>query len=142
MSLALFIVPESQLQVDASINGKALAHAIESLEALTETLGVTPLEDFMDHTETLELLEDLDEDEMDEDDFAAEERMISGDREWFDPAEGLKTVTALLKALQQDPEQVYGGFSSQDAQEDLKDLQRVLEACVHEGVQFHLALDF
>ncbi|GEM44921.1 hypothetical protein [Deinococcus cellulosilyticus] len=142
MSLALFIVPESELKVDAFIDGKALAHAIEDLQDLSERLGVTPLEEFMDHTEALDLLEDPDEDDLNEDDFAAEEQMASEDREWFDAAEALRTVSALLEALKSSPEQSFGGFTAEDVQEDLQDLQKVLQACQSEGVRFHLALDF
>lgn len=144
MGVALFVVPEKGLKVDAFMDGKALAHAIEHLEDLCEALGVVPLEEFMDHTEALELLEDFEDDPEDEDlseDFEAEEA-LAADREWFDPSEAQATVQALLEALPDSVLTQFGPFGLSDVIEDLQDLKRILDACVAEDVRFHLALDF
>jgi hypothetical protein len=59
--------------------------------------------------------------------------------EWFDPAEGLRTVRSLLSYVRDNPASVKQGRGVCD---DLEAAEEVLAAAREYGVRFHLAIAF
>jgi hypothetical protein len=128
MSVALYVALERDLPgFDASsVCGKFLSRAQKKLDGIARRQGLTPLEDFvsMDPEEVRDLLDGLPE---------------GLTEQWFEPAEGLKTVRGLLHSLRQDPS---GVRNAREVCADLEATEQVLAAALSQGVRFHLAVDF
>ena len=138
MSAALFIVLKKDIPgFDPFVNGKALSAAEKKLDALAKKLGVTPLMDFFsaDPQEVLDFLED--------------EARATGQassppagltvEQWFDPADGLRTVRALRAHLGANPNAVR---NAPDVIGDLDEFERVLGRAAAKKVRWHLAVDY
>ena len=101
MGVALYIALEKEIPgFDASsVCGKHLEKAQERLDGIAKELGLTPLGDFISMAP---------EDVLDF--FEGEGGMPEGHEppaeEWFDPAEGLRTVRGLLSHLREHPASV------------------------------------
>lgn len=134
MGYAWYVTPESDLPdiTASSVNGKALAHQAEAMDALAVGLGLTPLSDFL--SVSSDEWESLTGEELPDD---VKESMPP--EAWFAPADGLATVRGMLAALEQDPE-----ASETYAQviEDLRDVESVLVVAEAHVVRFHLTPDF
>ncbi len=131
MGAAFYVLPESELaDFDHSVDGKALAHIPEgALDARCRELGVRPFMEFFsqDPEMVAELIADSGGDP---------EGIDIPAEQWFDPAEGLATVRALLSV----PEALPGSATA--VAEDLRGCERVLARLTSEGVRWHLAIDF
>ena len=110
-------------------NGKALLFAQHHLEEIARELDLPPLKAFFssDPAALADYLRDqgiaADADEM-----AAEE--------WFDPADALPTVRALLERLHDPP---VGLGQEEKVRTDLAAMADVLTAAAERGVGFHIA---
>lgn len=110
-------------------NGKALLFAQYHLEEFARELGVAPLKDFFsgDPAQVAEYFrgQGLDPDNFD-----------LPDEQWFDPADALLTVRALLAKLDDDPGPIQ---SVEKVRADLRDILDALLAADATGERFHIA---
>ena len=126
MGTALYIALEKTLpDVDTLIDGKMLSNAEKPLAKAAKRLAVRPLMDFF--STSADEAADLLGDEVAGIDIPA--------AQWFSAEEGLKTVDALLAALDASPE-------LSTTKNDLLGCQRVLREAQKHGVRWHLAIDF
>jgi hypothetical protein len=132
MGVALYIVPEREVEgLDTFVNGKALGHS-EHLEQLAERAGVRPLMEFFSQ-DPEDLAEFLDTEgaEPTADGLPAEQ--------WFPAADGLVTVRGLLSYLSAESTAVPDATAIIG---DLQEFESVLGRLAAEGVQWHLSVDF
>ncbi len=129
MSVALYIALEKPIPgFDASsVCGKSLEKAHARLDGIARERGLTPLGDF------------LSTDPEDVRAFFGAEGLQLPAEQWFDPAEGLRTIRGLLSYLRENPA---GVNPARRVREDLEAAEAVLLAAAEHGVRFHLAVDF
>lgn len=129
MSSAYYIVLERKIEgLNEEVNGKPLAKAGESLDALAQKAGVRTLTDFF--SVVPEEVADLFEDKgLDLPNLPSET--------WFSAEDGLKTFRALIEAAGNADNAI-----PNEVVQDLKDFQRVLETAQANGVRWHLAVDY
>ena len=133
MSVAFYIVLERKIPgLDHSVNGKALGRAGEVLDTLAQEAGAQPLMDFFSASpeELAGLAEDLGMD-------LKEEATKLAPVKWFSANEGLKTVRALARAVDNGKTE-----HAEAILDDLKEFNKVLEVAADNGVGWHLAIDF
>ncbi len=135
MSASLYIVVEGEDPgFDIFVNGNALARNEDSLEHLAEFLHVTPLLQF----------------------FSADENSMcllleqgTGDPEWvrhlpqpqwFDAADGLASVRALIGFLASTP--VSFGSETLPVLSELREYERVLQKVAKYKLRWHLAVSW
>jgi hypothetical protein len=123
MSLAYYIVLEKKIDgLDTMMNGKSLAHHIESLDEAAKKLGVRPLSDFVS-VSSEEIVELLGDD-------------VEGSKPWpleqFPAKDGLATVSALL---------AYTQVHTDHVAEDLRECELILKAAAEHGVGWHFQID-
>jgi hypothetical protein len=135
MAASMYIVVEGEDPgFDIFVNGRSLARHEDALEKLALKVGVRPLIEF----------------------FSADENSMSllieegaGDQEllrrlpppqWYSPADGLKTVWALLQALQDDPQQL--GTEGKQVLSELREYAEVLEKADDRKLRWHLAVSW
>jgi hypothetical protein len=128
MGVSYYIVLDKEdVDVDAFVNGKAVAKAVDELAGVCAKLGLPPLDDFLamspDNVEDL-LDEDVDIPECGE--------------AWFAPDEGLKLIDALSRHLQANPKDVKDARSVLD---DLAEYREVLTQAKAVGAKWHFHLD-
>ena len=132
MSVAYYIeLDDDEPGFETFVNGKAVAHALEDLDALCEREGIAKLEEFMG--QSMDDVADMLGDDIELPDDA------EGDALWFEAKAGLDTFDALIAAIQRDPKAL------QDAAgvlEDLGEYRAVLQQAAELGARWHLALDF
>lgn len=136
MSVALFIVPEQDVEgLDTFVNGKALAH-VDDLDALAEAAGVRSLMDFFSAGpgDYLELLGEEGEDG----ELHFPEGVEPPETAWFAAEEGLETVRGLLRHLAAHPDAV---DRFDPVRDDLRGFEEVLAGLAQAGVRWHLAVD-
>jgi hypothetical protein len=119
---------------DTFVNGRSLARHEDALEKLALSLGVRPLIEFFS---------------ADENSMALLIEEGAGDQEllrrlpppqWYAPADGLKTVQALLQALRDDPQQL--GTEGKQVLSELKEYAEVLEKASDRKLRWHLAVSW
>ena len=119
---------------DTFVNGRSLARHEDALEKLALSLGVRPLIEFFS---------------ADENSMALLIEEGAGDQEWlrrlpppqwYAPADGLKTVEALLQALRDDPQQL--GTEGKQVLSELKEYAEVLEKAGDRDLRWHLAVSW
>ena len=119
---------------DTFVNGRSLARHEDALEKLSLSLGVRPLIEFFS---------------ADENSMALLIEEGAGDQEllrrlpppqWYTPADGLKTVQALLQALRDDPQQL--GTEGKQVLSELKEYAEVLEKARERNLRWHLAVSW
>lgn len=119
---------------DTFVNGRSLARHEDALEKLALSLGVRPLIEFFS---------------ADENSMALLIEEGAGDQEllrrlpppqWYAPADGLKTVQALLQALRDDPQQL--GTEGKQVLSELKEYAEVLEKARDREMRWHLAVSW
>lgn len=132
MSVAYYVVLDvEEPGFDAFVNGKAVAHAAEELEALCQQSGLQTLDSFLGQgMEDFADLLDEDIELPDGDD---------GQAKWFDPAEGIALIESIVSAIQQNPAAL---SCSAEVLEDLEEYRAVLEKAREIKAKWHLALDF
>ena len=131
MGVAYYLTTEADIDGfdPTDFGGKAPAKADDYLEkTVCKPLGLRALVDFFgdDPRDLLgdEEFEDVPEDTLGE--------------LWFDAAEGLPTVDAMLAHLRQHP----GVIPLQEmAEAELAQVKAVLEACRERGIRWHLSMD-
>lgn len=132
MSLAHYIVLDNgEPGFETFVNGKAVAHAADELEALCIQLGLPALSSFMGQSisEIADLLgEDIEL--PDGEDGAAK---------WFDPRDGIALIGAVISHIMKNPATM---ASSDDVLADLEDYMAVLEQAHGISAKWHLAVDF
>ena len=132
MGVAYYISTEKELEGVAveDFGGKPLAHADDYFEQnnIYEAAGVLSLMDFFgdDPRDTLgsEAFDNV-----------PEENLVE---KWFEAAEGLRTVAALKKHLEEKPKALK---NPKGVLEDLNDLEHVLTICQQREIKWHLSLD-
>lgn len=124
-------LPEAAFDGD----GKGLARSIEVLDRIADDLGLAPLGAFLGHFE--DLPDDADEPATDEEgspDF--------GPEAWYDPADGLRSVAGLVRAIESDPGIAAGlergPFTAADIIGELKELERGLRLAAEHGSRLRL----
>lgn len=135
MAASLYIVVEGEDPgFDIFVNGHALARNEDALERLAESLGVQPLLQYFsaDENSMCVLLEQGAGDP----DWAQH----LPKPQWFDPAEGLTTVRALIRYLTQSP--VSFGSESQPILLELSEYETVLAKTEKYHLRWHLAVSW
>jgi hypothetical protein len=134
MSVALYVALEKEVPgFDASsVCGKFLEKAQARLDGIAREMGLTPLRHFISVApeEALAFFEDA---------GGVPEGLEPPAEEWFDPAEGLRTVRGLLSYIRDNPASVK---QARGVCDDLEAAEEVLAAAREHGVRFHLAIDF
>src|SRR5690242_10573970 len=65
------------------------------------------------------------------------------EEQWFSPADGLRTVRALLEHLDENPRSFKGDEVDPAAiEEDLEAIEQIISAAQKAGVRFHLSIDY
>lgn len=131
MSLAYYIVLDNNDPgFDMFVNGKALAHTIEEIDAICEQGGLGKLDRFMGQSadDFSDLLgEDIELPEGESDEAA-----------WFEPDEGIAFFDALTEKIRANSKTLR---SLNDVLEDLAEYRRVLIQAKAIGAKWHLAID-
>jgi hypothetical protein len=134
MGVALYVALEKEIPgFDASsVCGKRLEKAQERLDGIAKELGLTPLGDFISVApeDVLAFFEDQ---------GGVPEGQELAPEDWFDPAEGLRTVRGLLSYVRDNPASIK---QARGVCDDLEAAEEVLAAAQRHGVRFHLAIDF
>jgi hypothetical protein len=135
MAASLYIVVEGEDPgFDIFVNGHALARNEDALERLAERLGVSPLLEFFSADENSMAL-------LLEQGGGNPEWMHSlPDPQWFNPANGLMTICALLRFLDRWPAAL-GSETAQVASE-LREYERVLRKTSTRDLRWHLAVSW
>ncbi len=125
--MALYIVLENKIPgFDPFVNGKALGRSEEQLAEMAERCGVHPLMDFFS-TNPDEASGFLKSEGLADMELPPEQ--------WFSPLEGIRTVQALLREIENVPEIA-------DVKADLLEFENVLRQAQEKGIRWHLAVDF
>ena len=115
------------------IRGKTM----EKLGRIAEGLGVRPIHDFDRFPPLAHLPEEarvaMRIGYWDEDSWGP--RPDDAEPLWYDPAEGLATLRAVLAHLREHPRAIRSGI------DELEEMERALRAATQEGVRFHVYHD-
>ncbi|HEY8023317.1 MAG TPA: hypothetical protein VIF60_02035 [Burkholderiaceae bacterium] len=131
MGVAYYIVLDNdEPGFDTFVNGKAVARAIDELDALCDEAGLAKLDSFMGQSA---------------DDFAdllGEEIEYPEGQEdgnlWFEPQAGVELIDALMEQIEQNRDTFE---APDDLLEDLEEYKQVLLRAEAIGALWHLALD-
>jgi hypothetical protein len=119
---------------DIFVNGRFLARNEDTLERLALRLGVRPLIEFFSADEnSMALL-------IEEGAGNADLLRRLPPPQWYAATDGLATVTALLGALREEPQQL--GTDGTRVLAELEEYHRVLQKTAHRGLRWHLAVSF
>lgn len=131
----MYIVVEGDdPEFDIFVNGRALARHEDGVEKLALSLGVRPLIDFFSADEnSMSLLIE---------EGAGNSELIKRlpPPQWYRGDEGLHTVSALLKALQDEPHLL--GSEGPQILAELEEFARVLSKTEERGLRWHLAVSW
>ena len=135
MAASLYIVVEGEDPgFDIFVNGHALARNEDALERVAESLQVPPLLQFFSADENSMCL--LLEQGAGDPEWA---RQLP-EPQWFDPADGLTTVRALIRFMIGSP--VSFGSETQPILNELREYERVLEKTRMHKLRWHLAVSW
>jgi hypothetical protein len=135
MAASMYIVIEGEDPgFDTFVNGRSLARHEDALEQLALRLGERPLIEFFSADEnSMSLL--------------IEEGAGNPDLmrrlpppQWYSPEQGLSTIRALLKALEDDPQQL--GSEGEEVVSELLDYAKVLKKAMDRKMRWHLAVSW
>jgi len=135
MAASLYIVVEGvDPGFDIFVNGRALARNEDALERLAERLTVNPLLSYFsaDENSMALLLEQC----ADSSDWGR----VLPKPQWFDPADGLRTVRTLLTFLAETPAAL--GSETPPVLSELREYERVLRKTVERGLRWHLSVSW
>jgi hypothetical protein len=135
MAASLYIVVEGEDPgFDIFVNGHALARNEDALDRLAESLAVAPLLQFFsaDENSMCMLLEQGAGDPV----WA---RHLP-EPQWFDPAQGLITVRALIEFLSETP--VSFGSETQPVLTELREYEIVLAKTLKHHLRWHIAVSW
>ncbi len=135
MAASLYIVVEGEDPgFDIFVNGHALARNEDALERLAERLNVQPLLEFFSADQnSMALLLD-----QGAGDPAWAQHLP--EPQWFDPAEGLRTVCALEDCLTSSPTAL--GSETQAVASELEEYAKVLRKTAEHGLRWQLAVSW
>jgi len=119
---------------DIFVNGRALARHEDAVERLALRLGVKPLIEFFSADENSMAL--LIEEGAGNPDLL--KRLPPP--QWYAPQDGLNTVTALVAALREEPQQL--GTEGALVLAELEEYERVLLKTQERGLRWHLAVSW
>jgi hypothetical protein len=135
MAVSMYIVVEGEDPgYNTYVNGRALARYESALERLALELGVRPLLEFFSADEnSMHLLIE---------EGAGNPELLEKlpPPQWFRPADGLRTVQALVGAVEADPHQL--GTEGLVVLEELKEYETVLGKTEERGLRWHLAVSW
>jgi len=135
MAASLYIVVEGEDPgFDIFVNGHALARNEDSLERLAESLQVAPLLQFFSADENSMCLL------LDQGAGDPEWASHLPEPQWFDPADGLLTVCALIRFLVSTP--VSLGSETLPILSELREYERVLVKTAAHKLRWHLAVSW
>lgn len=119
---------------DIFVNGRALARHEAAMERLALELGVKPLLEFFsaDESSMALLIEE----------GAGNPELLNRlpPTQWYAPGEGLRTIDALVAALDADPYQL--GSEGKSVLNELLEYQTVLRKTAARGLRWHLAVSW
>lgn len=125
-----YIILEREIPgIDPLVDGKGLSSANDALEAAAGKLKVRPLMEFF--SAGPEEVEDL----LGE---GADVPKVPP-KKFFEAADGLNTVRALLAHLEKNPGMLK---RSDQVRSDLREFEKILAAAKDAGVRWHLAIDY
>jgi hypothetical protein len=135
MAASLYIVVEGEDPgFDIFVNGHALARNEDALERLAERLHVAPLLEFFSADEnSMALL-------LDQGDEALDLHQPLPQPQWYNPADGLLTVRALMDFFGLEP--VALGSETQPILAELREYERVLRKTAQRGLRWHVAVSW
>jgi hypothetical protein len=116
------------------VNGRALAKHESAVEALAERLGVPPLLTYFSADEnSMSLLIE---------EGAGNPDLLSRlpPPQWFEAGDGLRTVSALVAALENDPKRL--GADGEQLLLELREYEQVLKRIAERGLRWHLAVSW
>jgi len=116
------------------VNGRMLARHEGAVEQLAVRLGVPPLLEFFSADENSMAL--LIEEGAGNPDLLA--RLPPP--QWYEPENGLRTVSALVAALEDDPQQL--GSDGPQLLQELREYESVLKKTEERGLRWHLAVSW
>ncbi len=132
MGSAYYVVLEQpKLDIDITLDGKALAKSSRSLSRICKQLGLCELEHFVSsNPQDLEnMLDDLDVDM----------ELPMPEEQWFMPEEGLKWLSRIMDHLSKQSETT---DLPQALLSDLQTMQSILHKAQAADTRWHLAVDF
>ena len=131
MSVAYYIVLDNDDPgFETFVDGKAVAHVVEELDALCDQNQLAKLDSFMGQSLD-DLAEMLDEDlELPDD--------IDSEGKWFLPQEGIAAIDRLIASIQKNTGAI---ASAAEVINDLVAYKDVLTKAQAIGAKWHLALD-
>lgn len=135
MAASMYIVVEGEDPgFDIFVNGRALARYESAVERLALEIGVRPLLEFFsadEHSMAL-LIEE----------GAGNPDLLKRlpPTQWYSGEEGLRTVEALVVALEEDPYQL--GSEGAMVLSELREYQKVLQKTADRGFRWHLAVSW
>ena len=127
MGVCYSLIVDGEIEQDDQGDGKSLARAAAELAQLSESLGVAPLESFVNPACLAEFVEEMEEDV----------ELPSIEDKWYPAAEGLATVQAYLQHLRDHPDAVP---DSPNVIEDLQAFEEVLKQAVEKGLNWQLLI--
>jgi len=135
MAASLYIVVEGEDPgFDIFVNGHALARNEDALERLAERLNVPPLLEYFSADEnSMALL-------LEQGAGNPEWARHLPQPQWFDPADGLRTVRALMDFLATAPAGL--GSETPSVLIELREYERVLCKTFKHGLRWHLAVSW
>jgi hypothetical protein len=135
MAACLYIVVEGEDPgFDIFVNGQALARNEDALERLAERLNVSPLLEFFSADEnSMALL-------LEQGAGNPEWACHLPQPQWFDPAKGLVTVSALIEFLRAAPAAI--GSETAAVLSELREYERVLGKTSDRKLRWHLAVSW
>lgn len=135
MSASLYIVVEGEDPgFDIFVNGRAMARNEDLLDKIAERLHVKPLLDFFSADEnSMALLL-----EVGAGDPAWAETLPPP--QWFEPNDGLLTISTLLDYLQRNPTAL--GFDTRAVVRELEEYERVLRKTADRDLRWQLAVSW
>ncbi len=135
MAASMYIVVEGEDPgYNIFVNGRTLARYEGAIESLAHSLGVRPLLDFFsaDQNSMALLIEE----------GGGNPGILKQlpPPQWYDPADGLETVEALIAALEEDPHQL--GTEGPEVLSELREYATVLHKTIERGLRWHLAVSW
>jgi hypothetical protein len=135
MAASLYIVVEGDDPgFDIFVNGHALARNEDALERMAGRLGVSPLLEFFSADEnSMALL-------LEQGGGNPDWLHHLPDPQWFNPANGLVTVGALVEFLEETPAAL--GSETTQVISELREYERVLRKTAQRALRWHLAVSW
>lgn len=130
MGVAVFVSLEKEIAgvQPLDVDGKFLAKAQDALDEFVSKQGLKTIAEMTSFS-----------DEEVEDFFDEESEVPQTEELWFSASDGLATIRAMLKHLNENPDFVKRSY---DVREDLLSIETILIAADAQQSRFHFSLDF